>query len=754
MSIRGNIRRGALAAVLAAMAAAGAPGGANAESYAWHSVKIGGGGYMPNIVFSPAEKGLAYLRSDMGGTYRWDARAASWIALQDGDPDWNARGVESIAPDPQDPDTVYAAVGVTSGLPAKILISHDRGNHWLAVAVPFRMAANDLGRDMGERLAVDPNNPSILYFASRYDGLERSVNGGRNWAKVASFPHPGLGLPASGWPFPAGLSFVLFDPNSGKNGLSQIIYVGNGDPDAPHLYRSRDGGQNWQAVAATPNLRPIQGALDRQGRLYITFADGMGPYMVAKGAVYVLDTKIDKWTDITPDPVHPAFAGLALDHNHPGTLAVAPLYRPAGDTIWRTADGGAHWTSLKEISARDVSATPFLKWGNPEAEFGWWMTGLAIDPFDSNHIAYTTGATVYVSQDLGKPAMMWKPWVEGVEQTAAIALASPPAGPHLYSGIGDIGGYTHEDLTVSPPIQEPIFANSDTVDFAEKAPNVVVRSGTHHAHPRPGERTASLAYSEDFGKTWTPLYAPFPPGYKLPDPIGYNYGDPYIDAPIVVSADGKTVIVQTPDVPRLTVDRGKNWIAIRSVPSGSTIVADRAMGNVFYAVDYARRQFFVSRDGGRIFTPFASKGLPDDISGDAPANRKDIASPVRERPTPLMATPGIAGDLWFVSQGRTFHSADRGRHFVEVPGGLTVSRMAFGKAPPGSAYPALFALGARDGLFAVWRSDDAGKTWIRLNDSAHEYFRAFRAIAADPRVFGRVYVGTDGRGIIYGEPSK
>lgn len=39
--------------------------------YRWTNVKVGAGGYAPNIVFSPAERGLAYLRTDMGGAYRW-----------------------------------------------------------------------------------------------------------------------------------------------------------------------------------------------------------------------------------------------------------------------------------------------------------------------------------------------------------------------------------------------------------------------------------------------------------------------------------------------------------------------------------------------------------------------------------------------------------------------------------------------------------------------------------------------------------
>jgi photosystem II stability/assembly factor-like uncharacterized protein len=56
------------------------------------------------------------------------------------------------------------------------------------------------------------------------------------------------------------------------------------------------------------------------------------------------------------------------------------------------------------------------------------------------------------------------------------------------------------------------------------------------------------------------------------------------------------------------------------------------------------------------------------------------------------------------------------------------------------------------GLKAIWRSDDDGATWIRVNDDQHQYGLRFRCIAGDPRVFGRVYVGTDGRGILYGEP--
>ena len=56
----------------------------SAPKYTWRSVTVGGGGFAPDIVFSRAERGLAYLRTDMGGVYRWSARQRSWIPLEDG----------------------------------------------------------------------------------------------------------------------------------------------------------------------------------------------------------------------------------------------------------------------------------------------------------------------------------------------------------------------------------------------------------------------------------------------------------------------------------------------------------------------------------------------------------------------------------------------------------------------------------------------------------------------------------------------
>ena len=80
--------------------------------------------------------------------------------------------------------------------------------------------------------------------------------------------------------------------------------------------------------------------------------------------------------------------------------------------------------------------------------------------------------------------------------------------------------------------------------------------------------------------------------------------------------------------------------------------------------------------------------------------------------------------------------------------------MDFGKAAPHATAMSLYAIGSKDGAYAIFRSLDEGASWQRVNDSAHEYGRAFRRVAADKNVYGRVYVATDGRGIVFGEPIK
>src|SRR5688500_9296986 len=555
---------------------------------------------------------------------------------------------------------------------AAIWRSEDRGTSWTVFEVPFKMGGNEPGRGLGERLAIDPNNHSTLLFGSRHDGLQRSDDAGRTWRKVPSFPHGGRGLPANPREANAGISFVLFDSKS------PAIFAAVADPAERHLYRSDDGGESWTAVPGGPGaeMLPVKGDIDDAGNLYVAYATSIGPNDIADGSVWRLDTRSGEWSDITPDPTgQGAYMGLSIDRRRPGRLAVSSVNRwQPGDTVWVSEDHGRTWDDLSPRSRRDTSVSPFLNWGEAETEFGHWTAGLAIDPFDGGAIVYTTGATVYRTDEGDKPkgAILWTPWVRGIEQTAVITLISPTGGAPLISGFGDLAGFVHDRLDVSPPGMhlEPRLSHTNNLDYAGLAPQIVVRSGTGRNVPADG---ATLAWSEDGGHTWRALRAPKRPLGAEPA-RRYDLGG---EAPINVSADGAVFIVGTP-MALVTRDRGNTWAAPEGLPAGVRAIADKADPQLFYGVDFVEHKVFVSRDGARSFAPAPAQGLPAALSAAAPR--------WRESQWPMQATPGHVGELWFKLDGALYHSGDVAQTFRRAtPAEVRIEEFGLGHPAPGSA---------------------------------------------------------------------
>ena len=690
------------------------------QPYTWRNVQIVAGGFVDGLVFNPAAKDVLYARTDIGGAYRWEPATKQWTPLLDwlGPDDWNLYGVESIGVDPTNANRVYLAVGTYTQSWAgngAILRSSDQGRTWQRSDLPFKNGGNEDGRSAGERLAVDPNQPRVLYFGSRNNGLWKSTDAGANWAQAGTFPVTGR---TNG----VGVVFVLFDVSGGVRGTaSRVIYAGVSQ-DGPGFYRSTDGGATWAAVPGQPTgLRPHHAALSGDDNtLYVTYGNAPGPNGMSDGAVWKYDTRKSVWTDITPlKPGNPSgfgYAGLALDARHPGTLMVTTMDRwNPGDTLFRSLDGGKTWTDLGPKTVRDWSASPYVTFGAKAPRLGWWMGALALDPFNRGRALYGTGATIWASDDVtnadtGGPTH-WAVGARGLEETAVIDLVSPPAGPPLLSALGDIGGFRHDDLSVSPSRgmeTNPQMGNTDSFDFAEQNPSFVVRVGR-------GDRGKSGAFSLDGGATWAP-FPTEPPGSQG-------------SGAAAVSADGGTVL-WTPRGAALsrTQDHGATWQSCAGAPMGLHVVSDRVNPRKFYGTDGGT--LYVSTDGGATFTAAAS-GLPN-------GGR-------------LRAAPGHEGDLWLVAGDGLYHSTDTGATFTKLTT-ATIHAQGFGKAAPGRSFPALYIAGKVGGVSGFFRSDDVGMTWVRINDDRHGYGTSGTVIG-DPRVYGRVYVGTNGRGILYGEPA-
>jgi hypothetical protein len=712
-----------------------------AEPYVWRNVAIGGGGFVTGIVFHPAATNLIYARTDVGGAYRWDDAAHKWLALTDwiGPADNNLMGIESLALDPADPRRVYLAAGTYGFGGAAILRSEDQGRTFARTDVPFKMGGNETGRFNGERLAVDPHDGRLLFFGSRNDGLWKSTDHGATWANVPGFPHIGVPPDANvrgtsrrdfGPPPSVGIVSVVFDPASGQSGGATPAIFAAVSTTGTNLFASTDAGATWRAVAGQPvGLRPNHLVLSPDGLIYLTYGRDPGPNSMSDGAVWKYDPPANAWTDITP--LKPAaanspfgYGALAVDAQHPGTLMVTTFahWHPH-DLIFRSPDRGAHWTQLwQEDTEWDYAFAPYVKSRAPH-----WMGTIVINPHDSDQALFTTGyglwSCVNATQADAGARTRWTFLDEGLEETVPLALISPPEGAHLVSGVGDIDGFVHDRLDVSPPrgsFAGPRFGNTEDLAFAGQNPRLMVRAGTAN------NQAVRAVLSRDGGSSWREL--------QSEPPSGNGAGA------ITLSADGK-VIVWTPlgGRPYLTRDIGSNWLACAGLPTGLRVAADAVDPQLFYAINPRSGEFCVSTNGAASFTVAATVLEPQ--TGDGYSLRG----------ASVMPTPGLAGDVWIASQAQgLFHTTNCGASFAQLSSVQAADSLGLGRAAPGKAYPALFLAGKLGDAQALFRSDDAGENWTRINDSQHQY-GWISHVTGDPRVYGRVYFATPGRGVIYGE---
>ncbi|MFZ5547260.1 MAG: WD40/YVTN/BNR-like repeat-containing protein [Pseudomonadota bacterium] len=756
-------RRSTLAAAAAALAAAsaGLPGLATAtrpvarapQPYRWKSVQIVGGGFVSGFVFHPTAPGVLYARTDMGGAYRRDPGTGRWQPLLDwvSHDDSNLMGVESLALDPSDPQRLYIAAGTYTAAEVPdgaLLRSADGGHRFERTALPFKLGGNENGRGNGERLAVDPNDGRVLFLGTRNDGLWVSRDRGASFARAIGFPAVArLGGSAAagpgGWSGDGrdGIVFVLFDPNSSTAGqASRTLYAGVSVLGRPGLYRSDDGGLSWRALPGQPTAhRPNHGVLAADGMLYVSYGSDPGPSKMTGGAVWRHDTRTGAWREITPDrPTDErrfGYAAVAVDARDPRRLIASSFGRPGGEELFRSTDGGASWRPVFGAGAVfDHGHAPYTRDTHLH-----WLFDIEIDPADPDHAMFTTGYGGWETHDLsnadaGRPTH-WKLLSPGIEETVALALHSPTRGVPLVSAIGDYSGFVHHDLEVPAAgnPKPPFFGNTHDVAGAELKPEVIVRVG------KPRDGGTGLGYSLDGGGTWRqPASVPV---------AGAAAGH------LAVSADGTTwVWAPQGQPPHVTTDRGATWRICRGLGRDLRVVADRVNPRRFYAIDLFDRQFFESTDGAASFQ--ASELV---LPGPAPVRRSGGAHNATDRGDDrggqdrLYATPGTEGDVWLAAHDGLYHGA-AGRRLRRLPGVDRMMAFGFGRAERDGGHPALYMAGVVNGQPGIHRSTDAAASWVRINDDAHQWGLVLQ-VAGDPKTFGRVYVGTHGRGILYGEPA-
>lgn len=693
-----------------------------AQSYTWQNAKIIGGGFIDGIVAHPGQNGLFYARTDVGGAYRYNSSTGAWVPLLDWTTpaNWSQLGVESLAIDPNNTAMLYLGVGQYAAAGTKtwdgngaILISSNQGASFTPVAMSFQMGSNDNGRNGGERLQVDPNLGTVLFYGTYAAGLWKSSNGGYNWSQVTSFPVTGANDGA-------GIIFVAFRKSSGSKGSSTPnIFVGVSTAVASNLYVTNNGGTSWTAVSGQPTgLFPTRGAVDQDGNLYVTYGNAIGPSGMTSGQVWKYNISGGAWTNITPPNPNNysyGFSGLALDALSSGTLAVSSMDRwyPI-DTVWRSTNGGSAWTEVGATGTYNASVSPWIYWGTSTAQGRGWPAGLVIDPFNSSHAMYGTGATLWNTSNFSSSAPAWTIGANGIEETVPVKLASPTAGAPLISALGDICGFVHTSLTATPAGYEtnPTLGTCTGVDWAKSAPSTIVRVGYGNS-PYGG-------YSSNQGASWSAF--------------GSAAGSSSGGGTVAISADGGTIVWAPSDVaPAYSTNNGSSWNSLSAyLPVGVSVFSDGANANLFYAYAPSSGVFYASSNKGLSWYT-AYSGLP-----------------TYGQPYPVT---GIQGDIWLATSNGLYHSTNSGTSWSVLGTVSSATAVSTGKAAAGASYQTLYLVGTISGVTGVFRSTNEGSSWTQINNSANQW-GGLRFIAGDPRTFGTVYLGTSGRGIIYGTSSN
>jgi hypothetical protein len=440
---------------------------------AWGEVPLGGGGKVTGFISSP--DGDIYARTDMGGAYRWNAGAGSWVHITDTlvpltqVDAYRLIGVAAMAVDPSNSNKIYAAVGDPTG--NGIYSSGDKGGTWTRInpSNPIAMDSNNKPVNVaGERMAVDPNNPNIVWFGSSRSGLYKGVNTAGTWAwtQISSTQVPFGAVPAN--TDNIGVTFVVCD----KNGTSTTVYAGVYDSvgTTGGVYKSPDG-ISWTKVGGTAMTVPVRAKISSGGTLYIT-QNAMVGKLPRGGTI----------SAITP-LAGIEYRGVSVYTDVSGDIVCVAQYKAdnsAFGRMWRSTNGGSSWSAAQLANFNNLNYARTEPDGTPSLMPYWFaaVSDILIDPLNPNTLwscdIYGVLRTLN-AQDLGTTnGAFWNSLEKNLEETVVMAVKNAPTGARLLTGVADVNGYRYATDTTQRPVvfTNPLTGNRTSLDFCESNSNI------------------------------------------------------------------------------------------------------------------------------------------------------------------------------------------------------------------------------------------------------------------------------------------
>jgi large repetitive protein len=698
----------------------------------WQTLDIGAGGYISGIDIAP--DGTMVGRTDTSGAYIWNG--TSWQQLV------TATSMPAAFVAPNIGEGVYEIQVAASNseilymsFDGDIFKSSNDGANWTETNFsPVSMGPNDPYRGLGQKMAIDPNNPNVVYAGTAQNGLFVTTDGGNTWNTVSAVP-TALSDGNGGSP---GITGILFDPALGgvTGGKTNTIFAasyGHG------VYESTNGGTSWTALSGGPT--DIQyAAVSTTGAYYATNDDGNSSSLWR----YMNGT----WTNLLTEWSGYAHS-VAVDPFNPNEIVVQSWM----GSINVTYDGGATWTGYNQnyqLSATDI---PWL------ADSGGYLStgGTEFNPLVPNELITSAGVGVWTTN---LPAQgfnyltpfVWQSQSLGFEQLVANEIVVAPGG-HPVLASWDRPFFYVSNETAYPSNYSPNtggnLAQGWALDYASSNPNFLVGIADWYGIEESG-------YSTNGGQTWNV----FP---NFPSVVGQ-----YINGTLTGQQQfGGTIAASTPENiiwapsggvdPYYTLDGGNTWTPI-TLPGVTTwsnfdwayyldehvITADRVLPNTFYLFD-ADVGVFKSTNGGVNWTQVYSGGL----------SSFDYYNALLE------SVPGQAGNLFFTGGSQAggtatqpvneafLRSTDGGATWTAIPNVLEVQCFGFGAAASPGGYPSIYIVGYVNNVYGIWQSTDDAKSWVQIGTYPTGSLTEIKTISGDPNIFGQVYIGFSGDGYAY-----
>ena len=292
-------RTGTLAA--AALACLIASGGLGADSRENTTIAaLAERTHFHGIAVARHDPSLVYLATHHG-LYGMSTDGSAWLTSDHED------DLMGFTAHPKADKVLFASGHPAQGGNLGFTVSDDAGRSW-----EKRADGMDGPVDF-HQMDVSKADPDVIYGA--YRGLQRSMDGGHSWERVARQPDGLISLAAS-----------ALDPDT--------LYAAT----QQGLWKSTDAGRSW-TIRAHPAPRPVT-------KVYVT-GDGRAlAFIVGIGLVEASEEDLD-WEVISGDFGARVILHLGVDPADPERMYAVMVDTQAREqSIWRTGDGGRNWSRL------------------------------------------------------------------------------------------------------------------------------------------------------------------------------------------------------------------------------------------------------------------------------------------------------------------------------------------------------------------------------------------------------------------------